>query len=101
MIETQTEEKKGAKARTSYSHRKSDARKERKQMEAINRQAKYDALTIAEKVTLALSRRGQSKRELARLKKPKEATKTVTTPASATAETKPVNKYKKGKIAKA
>ena len=52
--------------KTSYSHRKADARKRQKQDEADDRQAKYDSLSRAEKIAL-VTNRGGSKRELARL----------------------------------
>ena len=52
--------------KTSYSHRKADARKRQKQDEADDRQAKYVSLSRAEKIAL-VTNRGGSKRELARL----------------------------------
>jgi DNA-binding CsgD family transcriptional regulator len=42
-------------------------------MEAIERQAKYDALSIDEKINLAKSRQGNSAKEIARLLKLKNA----------------------------
>ena len=51
-----------------YTQIKAHAKLRRKQFEADDRQAKYDSLTIAEKISLAVSR-GGSKRELARLDK--------------------------------
>jgi hypothetical protein len=45
---------------------KSTMRKE-KNMEAIERQKKYDALNIDEKISLVKSRGGESKKEIARL----------------------------------
>jgi hypothetical protein len=50
-----------------YSHAKADARAAAKRQQAEARQAKYDALSTAEKITLALSRPGSSSRELRRL----------------------------------
>ena len=50
-----------------YSHKKADARQNRKRQEALIRQRKYDALRDADKVKLAMSRRGESKKEIARL----------------------------------
>jgi hypothetical protein len=49
-----------------YSHKKADAKRARKRDEAEDRQAKYDALSRAEKIAL-VTNRGGSKRELARL----------------------------------
>ena len=45
------------------------ARKEQKRREAIERQKKYDALSIDEKIALAKSRPGNSAKELARLQR--------------------------------
>jgi hypothetical protein len=53
--------------REHYSHVKADARKERRREEAEDRQAKYDSLSASAKIALVKSRRGESKRELARL----------------------------------
>jgi hypothetical protein len=50
-----------------YSHAKADARAAAKRSAADTRQAKYDGLSTAEKISLALSRRGASTRELAKL----------------------------------
>ena len=66
MSEIQTTEKKG-KARENYSHKKLDVRIQKRRDAAIDRQAKYDVLTTDEKIRLAHSRRGNSKRELERL----------------------------------
>jgi len=92
MIETQTSsvEKKG-KARENYSHKKMDVRIQKRRDEAIDRQAKYNTLTIDEKIRLAHSRRGNNKRELERLTKTKE----LSTPAPGIIETK--TEKKKGK----
>ena len=43
-------------------------RKKQLQEEAIDRQSKYDKLTIKQKIKLAESRRGKSKKELKRLR---------------------------------
>ena len=43
-------------------------RKKQLQEEAINRQSKYDKLTIKQKIKLAESRRGESKKELKQLR---------------------------------
>ena len=45
-------------------------RREKRQMEAEQRQAVYDGLTVAQKIARAKKRPGESKRELARLNKP-------------------------------
>lgn len=44
-------------------------RKEQKRKEAEARQAKYDALTLRQRIDLARSRRGNSLREVSRLLK--------------------------------
>tara|TARA_R100000750_G_C2321433_1_gene86485 strand:- start:58 stop:249 length:192 start_codon:yes stop_codon:yes gene_type:complete len=43
-------------------------RKKQLQEEAIDRQSKYDKLTIKQKIKLAESRRGKSKKELKQLR---------------------------------
>ena len=43
-------------------------RKKQLQEEAINRQSKYDKLTIKQKIKLAESRQGKSKKELKQLR---------------------------------
>ena len=43
-------------------------RKKQLQEEAIDRQSKYDKLTIKQKINLAESRRGESKKELKQLR---------------------------------
>jgi hypothetical protein len=53
-----------------YSHRKADAKKVRKRQEAEERQAKYDALSLSDKIAL-VTNRGGSQKELARLTQPK------------------------------
>ena len=58
-----TEKKKG---RLGYLHAKADARKSKRQLEADQRQAKHDSLTIKEKIAKA-TKRGGSVRELKRL----------------------------------
>lgn len=61
---TKTEAKK--KGRESYSHVKADARKAKKQLEADQRQAKHDSLTLREKIAKATAR-GGSASEIKRL----------------------------------
>ena len=87
-----------------YSHVKAGARKAKKQNDADKRQAKYDSLTIAEKIALAVSR-GGSKKELAKLMNPKP--KKVEQSAQAPVQSVNVveqsvsgNKYRKGKKSK-
>ena len=53
-----------------YSHQKADAKKARKRAEAEVRQAKYDALSLSDKIAL-VTNRGGSQKELARLTQPK------------------------------
>jgi hypothetical protein len=62
----ETKNKTGKKSRERYFHGKADARRERKQLEADQRQAKHDSLTTREKITKA-TKRGGSVRELKRL----------------------------------
>lgn len=50
-----------------YSHRKADARKDRRRDEADARQDKYDSLTVEQKISRAKKRRGKSEREINRL----------------------------------
>jgi hypothetical protein len=52
-----------------YNSSKLQAKRNKRQREADDRQFKYDNLTVAVKVKLAQSRRGESKSELARLAK--------------------------------
>ena len=66
------------KGRAHYSHAKADARKAKKQEEAMVRQEKYDGLTTKEKITLAQHRRGENRRELTRLTKQLALEKTPT-----------------------
>jgi hypothetical protein len=61
-----------------YTQIKTHAKQLRKQREADIRQAKYDALSLADKIALVTSR-GGSKRELARLTNPKAKSQTVVT----------------------
>jgi len=80
-----------------YTHAKADARKFKRQHEADVRQAKYDSLTLAEKIKLVQSR-GGSKRELARLMNPPAKKAAVSSPPAvvapvvATAEEAPKKK---------
>ena len=66
------------KGRESYSHAKAYARKAKRREEAEIRQDKYDSLSLREKLAKANKAPGNSKRELARLNKPRE---TKATPA--------------------
>lgn len=66
------------------------AKRNRKRQEAEARQREHNSLTINEKIEKARSRRGESKREIARLTKLAEATGVkVTPPPPAVKETKP------------
>jgi hypothetical protein len=60
------DEKTTKKGRQSYSHVKADARKEKKRLEAENRQKLHNKLSIKEKITKATAR-GGSVKELNRL----------------------------------
>ncbi len=55
------------KGREHYSHEKANARIDKRRQEAEARQREYAKLTVDQKLTLAKSRRGESKREVARL----------------------------------
>lgn len=70
------------KGRQHYSHVKSDAKLAKRQEAAEDRQDEHNSLTTAEKIEKAKSRRGESKREIARLEKrlkgEKEAKKALT-----------------------
>ena len=57
------------KGREHYSHDKADARVDKRRQEADAREREYDGLTIPAKIARAKSRRGESKRELAKLEK--------------------------------
>jgi len=52
-----------------YSTAKMDAKQDRKRQEAEDRQSVYDGLSASAKIARVKSRRGESKRELARLTK--------------------------------
>lgn len=56
------------KKRKNYSHAKADARKERRRQDAFARQDAHDILSIQERIAKAMSRPGESKRELTRLR---------------------------------
>ena len=58
-----------SKKRTSYSHAKADKRKAKRREQAEDRQFEYNELSLADKLAKAQSRRGESKREIARLTK--------------------------------
>ena len=50
-----------------YTHKKLDARRQKRKIEALKRQAKYNALTLKEKLNLAKIRGG--KKEISKLEK--------------------------------
>lgn len=50
-----------------YSHVIADARMAQRRADANARQAEYNALSVEDRITLARSRRGESKREISRL----------------------------------
>jgi len=58
-----------SKGRNHYSHAKADAKKDRRRREAEARGREYAGLSITDRIDLAKSRRGESKREVARLEK--------------------------------
>jgi len=64
---TSTGEDKPKRGRERYSHAKADARKQKRRDDAEDRQAKYDALTLTEKVQSCVP--GGSKKQLAKLEK--------------------------------
>jgi hypothetical protein len=55
--------------RKNYSHDKADRNKERRRDEAEVRTDEYHSLTIAQRITRAKSRPGQSAKEIARLER--------------------------------
>lgn len=57
-----------------YNFSKQQARRDKRTLEAENRQAVYDKLTLQQRIDLAKSRRGKSKQEIARLTKKIEKT---------------------------
>ncbi len=58
--------------RKHYSHAKADARKDKRRQEAEARQRVYDSTPISKLISIAKSRRGKSKRELAKLNNPND-----------------------------
>lgn len=67
MKNTSTEKKSVSRpVRQSYSHAKADARKDRRRLEAMVRQDRYNGLTLEQKIAKAI-KRGGSNRELTRL----------------------------------
>jgi len=68
-----------------YTQVKRNARRQQKQHDADNRQLKYEALPYLAKLALISGRRGESKRELARLytnSKTPSAVKPITVPTT-------------------
>ena len=61
--------KTGKKGREHYSSAILMAKRERKREEAADRQSKYSKLSFEQRLKLARSRRGESKREVARIEK--------------------------------
>ena len=74
------------KGREHYSHAKADARKDKRRDAAEDRQIEHDSLTTDEKLAKAKSRRGESKREVARLSKGLEWEKAQKVTAAAKAK---------------
>lgn len=56
-----------SKVRQVYNSTKLHAKRDRKRREAKDRQLTYNKLSVSERLSLAKSRRGESKREVARL----------------------------------
>jgi len=84
-----------------YSSNVLNAKLDKRRDEAEDRQARYDRLSTTDKVKLAKSRRGESKRELARLEA-RLATEKAPKPAPPTKEQKEARKSVKAiKTAKA
>jgi len=54
--------------KTEYTHAKADARKALRRAQAEARQAVYDKKSAVEKMVACVNRRGQSKKEVKRLK---------------------------------
>ncbi len=67
--QTSTGEKSVRKGREHYSHEKADQRKDKRRREAEARDFEHSKLTPNQKIAKAKSRRGESKREIARLNK--------------------------------
>jgi hypothetical protein len=84
------------KGRGNYSQAKSNAKRLLKQKQAEIRQAKYNALTLSEKVAL-VEKRGGSKRELARLTAPKKEKVVVQTPPTPAPVAPPIVEKKEKK----
>jgi hypothetical protein len=74
------------KGREHYSHAKADARKNKRRDEAEDRQIEHDVLDTDDKIAKAKSRRGESKREIARLTKGLEWEKAQKVTAAAKAK---------------
>lgn len=87
------------KGRANYSHAKADARKHKRRDEAEDRQIEHDSLTPDEKIAKAKSRRGESKREIARLTKGLEWEKAQKVTAAAKAKAAPLTEAQKGEKA--
>ena len=66
---THTADGEAKKGRAHYSHDKADARKDKRRQEAEDRDFEHSKLTPTQKIAKAKSRRGESKREIARLNK--------------------------------
>lgn len=92
-MDTNTE-KKNSKVREHYSHEKADARQDKRRQEAEARQRHYSSLSTADKLKLAQSRPGESKREVARLTKRLEWEKAQKVTAAA-AKTAPLTEEQK------
>lgn len=74
-MDTPKKEANSSKGRKHYSHAILDAKKDKRREEGEARQREHDKLTTAQKIALAKSRPGESKREIARLTKKLEQEK--------------------------
>lgn len=72
-MDTKTTETKKRGKTNGYSSAKLHAKRDQKRLEAEQRQAKYDKLSVNQKIVQAVKRRGLSKREVTRLNKLKLA----------------------------
>jgi len=88
------------KGREQYSSEKLHARRNKRRNEAEKRQAIYDGLSIQARIAVARGRRGDSKREIARLEKRLAAQKApAPKQAPLTPEQKAVKTVKRGQAA--
>ena len=80
-----------------YSHKKADVRKDKRRQEAEERQAKYDLLTLDQKIQQAKTNSREWKRLMTRKNRPAEKTAVIPHPAASEPVVKKINKYRKVK----